>query len=111
MFHRDKSTTMGHVFNVTRELDDGTDNDLAVRETGCVATNTCWDDYQAEVILNYNDPGGVTPEDEEWDNDDWSQIAQSVVGQLQAANGDKANFEIDNPFGIVLTGSLECDSV
>ena len=59
--------------------------------------------------MNFNDPGGAAPEDEEWDNDDWTQLAQSIVDQLQAADGDMANFEIDNPFGIVLSGTLECD--
>lgn len=110
MFHQDKSVTIGHTFNITLEPEGNNSHKaLAARENGCVATNTCGGSYEAEVIMNFNDPGGAAPEDEAWDNDDWTQLALSIVDQLQAAAGDMANFEIDNPFAIVLSGTLECD--
>jgi hypothetical protein len=115
MFHPDQSVTAGTIFNYTVEATNSTEvgiqKALEKRESGCVATDTCDSgSSQAEIIMNFNNPGGAAPADEEWDNDDWTQLAQSIVDQLAAGNGDKADFEIDNPFGIVLTGNFEVDA-
>lgn len=104
-FHQDKTSTWGSGFNYTL-----TDDDLAKRESGgCEVLGTC-PQSQGEVIVNLTSGDDAGESDEEWDQDDWQQLAESWVSQLQSAGQDDGTFEIDNPAGVALSGSFEVDS-
>lgn len=103
-FNSDDTTSWGTKVNYTLPS-----SDIEKRESGgCEVLGTC-PQAQADIILNTNpgDSGGIG--DEEWDSDDWNQLATSWVSQLQSAMADTGNFEIDNPAGVAISGTFEVD--